>query len=106
MLKSARLERLPVPLAESGDWRVPEGMPADAGFAAYRRETERADAITTATSLATAPAWWLVELFGEWRLESVREIVLHTMKETAGHTGHLDGARELIDGRLQFVLDA
>jgi hypothetical protein len=33
----------------------------------------------------------------------VRDIVLHTLTETACHAGHLDAARELIDGRLWFV---
>jgi hypothetical protein len=29
----------------------------------------------------------------------VREIILHVITETAVHAGHLDAARELIDGR-------
>jgi Protein of unknown function (DUF664) len=29
----------------------------------------------------------------------VRAIVLHVITETAAHAGHLDAARELIDGR-------
>lgn len=91
---------------EPSDWRVPDGMPAETVFAAYRREAARADAIIAATSLDAQAGWWPTELFGEWRLQSVREIVLHTMTETASHTGHLDAARELIDGRLWLVMDA
>jgi hypothetical protein len=34
----------------------------------------------------------------------VREVVLHVITETACHAGHLDTARELIDGRLWMVL--
>lgn len=31
--------------------------------------------------------------------------MLHVIKETACHAGHLDAARELIDGRQWIVLD-
>jgi hypothetical protein len=30
--------------------------------------------------------------------------VLHVVTETATHAGHLDAARELIDGKLHLVL--
>jgi hypothetical protein len=30
---------------------------------------------------------------------TVRDVVLHMIEETARHAGHLDIARELIDGR-------
>ena len=30
--------------------------------------------------------------------------MLHVLKETASHAGHLDAARELIDGRQWIVL--
>lgn len=63
------------------------------------------DAIIAATSMDAAPAWWPEGLFGEWRLETLREIVLHVVTETATHTGHLDAARELIDGRTWLILD-
>lgn len=90
---------------EPGDWRVPADMPASAVFAAYQRGASLADDIIAATQLDAPSAWWPTELFGEWRLDRVREIVLHTMTETASHTGHLDAARELIDGRLWLVLE-
>jgi hypothetical protein len=31
--------------------------------------------------------------------------LLHTMTETGTHAGHLDAARELIDGRQWYVLE-
>ena len=79
-------------------------MSADVVFAIYRRAAQQTDSIIAATSLDASPAWW-PDYFGEWRLESVRDVVLHTLTETAGHTGQLDAARELIDGRLWIVLD-
>ena len=38
---------------------------------------------------------------GEWgkRFSSLRVVMLHMLKETAGHAGHLDGAAEILDGR-------
>ncbi len=34
----------------------------------------------------------------------LREVLLHVITETTCHTGHLDAARELIDGRQGLVL--
>jgi hypothetical protein len=70
----------------------------------YRRAIELADAIIAATSPDSAPAWWPENLFGSWRLNDLREILLHVIAETATHTGQLDAARELIDGRQWKVL--
>lgn len=36
---------------------------------------------------------------GGWRLDSLFEVVQHVLVETACHAGHLDAARELLDGR-------
>ena len=88
----------------SDAWQVSADVRAAAVFDRYRQESERANAIIAATPLDAAPAWWPSELFGDWRLGSVREIVLHVMTETATHAGHLDAARELIDDRLWLVL--
>jgi hypothetical protein len=85
-------------------WLVPADLTAAAVLDTYRREIERADAIIAATSLDSAPAWWPEDLFGSWRLGDLREIVLHVIVETATHAGHLDAARELIDGRQWIVL--
>lgn len=85
-------------------WLVGADVPAEAVFDLYRQEIDLANAIISSTPLDAAPAWWPAELFGDFRLHSLREIILHTMTETAGHTGHLDAARELIDGRLWRVL--
>ena len=37
-------------------------------------------------------------------LGDLREILLHVIAETATHAGHLDAARELINGRQWIVL--
>jgi hypothetical protein len=38
-------------------------------------------------------------------MDSLRTIMLHVITETACHAGHLDAARELIDGRTWLVLN-
>jgi Protein of unknown function (DUF664) len=85
-------------------WQVPAGLTAGAALDLYRREISLADGIIAATSLDSPPAWWPDDLFGGWRLDDVREIVLHVIAETACHAGHLDAARELIDGQQWVVL--
>jgi uncharacterized damage-inducible protein DinB len=85
-------------------WQVGADVPAEAVFDRYRQETALANAIISATSLDMPPAWWPPDLFSDSRLSTVREVVLHVMTETACHTGHLDAARELIDGKLWLVL--
>jgi uncharacterized damage-inducible protein DinB len=85
-------------------WQVPADLTATAVLDAYRREIELANAIIAATSLDSPPAWWPEDLFGSWRLNDLREILLHVIAETATHAGHLDAARELIDGRQWIVL--
>jgi uncharacterized damage-inducible protein DinB len=92
-------------LAEIGNaWEVSAEVPAGDVLDRYREEIDRANAVIAATPLDAAPAWWPEDQFGNWRVDSLREIVLHVMTETACHAGHLDAVRELIDRRLWLVL--
>lgn len=92
-------------LGSSGNaWDVGIEDSAETVLQGYRRNIERADAIIATGSLDAPPAWWPEGFFGSWRLDSVREIVLHVITETAAHTGHLDAAHELIDGTQHLVL--
>ncbi len=84
-------------------WNVSDEEPVEEVLHRYRANIDRADGIIAGRSLAAAPAWW-PDFFGSWRLDSLREIVLHVVTETATHAGHLDAARELIDGKLHLVL--
>jgi Protein of unknown function (DUF664) len=88
-------------------WLVGPDETSDEIFALYRSEIARSNEIIRATPLETPPAikeeWW-----GEWPVADLRFILLHLIEETACHAGHLDAARELIDGRqwLAFSEDA
>ena len=93
-----------VAAASESAWVLrPDDTPATV-FTLYREGAERTDAIIASTPLDAAPAWW-PDFFGEWRMDSLREVVLHVLTETATHAGHLDAVRELIDGRTWMVLE-
>ena len=92
-------------LAQTADaWRVAPEVPPEVVLGEYRTQIALANAIIAATSLNAAPRWWPQDLFGDWRLDSLREVILHVMTETACHAGHLDIVRELIDGKQWLVL--
>ena len=90
--------------ADGDAWQVdPDRTLADV-LAEYRSETERSAAVLDAADLDAAPTWWPEEIFPDWRMEDVRQVVLHVITETATHAGHLDLVRELLDGRQWIVL--
>jgi hypothetical protein len=64
----------------------------------YRDQCARSDAVLAVTPLSAVPRG----RHGDPQMEeprSVRWVVLHMIEETARHAGHLDIARELIDGQ-------
>lgn len=87
----------PIDVNDSTGWETSSG-PAEAVFELYRQEVAAADAILATADLDAPPARW-PEYFSNWRLNDAREVILHMITETAVHAGHLDAARELLDGR-------
>lgn len=81
------------------DFHVDGARPASTVLDAYRQEVEAATDMIRNLPLGTAPVWWPQDMFGGWRLDSLQEVLLHVIVETTCHAGHLDAARELIDGR-------
>jgi len=84
---------------------IPAGESAEDVFGLYREEIERANEVIAATPLDMAPR----QPDGRWKewgidFPDLRFIMLHMIKETACHAGHLDAVRELIDGRQWNVL--
>jgi hypothetical protein len=91
-------------LAKGGEaWQVSAGVSGAEVFERYLDESARANEIIGSVSLDAKPLWWPTEQFGDWRLDSLREVVLHVMVETACHAGHLDVMRELLDGTQWIV---
>jgi uncharacterized damage-inducible protein DinB len=90
--------------SQESAWQVPAAMSAEAVLDLYREQVERANAIIAATPLDAPPAWWPEDMWPGWRLDDLREIILHVITETACHAGHLDAVRELIDGQTWLIL--
>jgi hypothetical protein len=79
------------------------GRPAREIVAYYRDQVRRSDEVLAVTSLSAAPRGQHGDP-DEAEPPSVRWIVLHMIEETACHSGHLDIARELLDGRVNLGL--
>jgi uncharacterized damage-inducible protein DinB len=60
----------------------------------YRAQCDRADEILADVGMADTPRG----KHGGDEVPNVREVVLHMIEETAAHSGHLEIARELLDG--------
>ena len=74
------------------------GEPSAEIIAFYRDQCARSDAVLAQTPLSAAPRG----RHGDPEMAEppdVRWVVLHMIEETARHAGHLDIARELIDGQ-------
>jgi uncharacterized damage-inducible protein DinB len=69
----------------------------DEAVRAYRAEIERSDRLLAGFALDDPPTVLPPQLPGE--IDTVRDILLHVIEELARHCGHLDIARELLDGR-------
>ena len=84
-------------------WQVPSDVPAAAILDLYREEVAKANEIIAATPIDAMPKWW-PDFFGDFPPRPLRKTILHVITETATHAGHLDAARELIDGAQWLVL--
>jgi uncharacterized protein YndB with AHSA1/START domain len=66
----------------------------------YRKQCEVSDEVLARTALTASPSGEVPsDLVVADDIHTARDIVLHMIEETARHAGHLDLARELIDGR-------
>ena len=73
-------------------------------IAYYRDQCQRSDAVLADTPLSAAPRGKHGDPDVDREATSVRWIVLHMIEETASHSGHLEIAGELIDGRTNLGL--
>jgi hypothetical protein len=73
-------------------------------IAAYRDECRRSDEVLTVTPLSAAPRGLHFHADSDYtrQITNVRWIVLHVIEETAAHSGHLEIARELLDGKIRL----
>ena len=73
-------------------------------IAGYRDECRRSDEVLAVTPLSAAPRGLRFHPDSEYtrQITNVRWIVLHVIEETAAHSGHLEIARELLDGKTRL----
>jgi Protein of unknown function (DUF664) len=69
-------------------------------IAFYRDQCEASDAVLATTPLSAHPLG--SHGLGGFEPPDVRWVVLHMIEETARHAGHLDIARELLDGTTRL----
>lgn len=93
------------PEGPRADWTVADDEPVAEVMAAYERAIAASDAIIADLTLDSPPAspedWWADAGLA---FPDLRSVLVHVLVETATHAGHLDAARELIDGRQYLVL--
>jgi len=87
---------------EPDGWQLAAGVASSAVLDGYREAIATANRIIAETPLDQPAAWW-PEYFPN-RHRDLQETILHVMTETSTHAGHLDAARELLDGRTWLVL--
>ena len=69
-------------------------------LAFYRKQCAISDEVLARTALSASPSGAVPSsLAVADEIHAARDIILHMIEETARHAGHLDLARELIDGR-------
>jgi Protein of unknown function (DUF664) len=72
--------------------------PGPDAVAAYRRQALRSDEALAAAPLDSGPVGEVPPHLAD-EVHTARDVALHMIEETARHAGHLDIARELLDGR-------
>jgi uncharacterized damage-inducible protein DinB len=84
-------------------WQVDSDILSASVIEAYRTECALADEVIQRTGLEAPAAVWRAQ-WGSLEVESLLDVIIHVIKETATHAGHLDVARELIDGHQHLVV--
>jgi Protein of unknown function (DUF664) len=73
--------------------------PAAEVFAFYRDQCRQSNAVMASRPLSSPPAGKHDREIAD-EITDLRWIALHMIEETARHAGHLDAARELLDGQV------
>jgi hypothetical protein len=85
-------------------WQVGADLSGPEILEGYLEEATRSNEIINSVPLDAEPLWWPIEQFGDWRIGSLREVLVHVIVETACHAGQLDVVRELLDGKQWLVV--
>jgi uncharacterized damage-inducible protein DinB len=99
--------RIVAGVARSAELPGPEEVAADEALSPppvhevidlYRAQIAASDQILTRVGMDARPAGRVPPDMAD-EIRTVRDVVLHLIEETARHAGHLDIARELLDGQ-------
>jgi uncharacterized damage-inducible protein DinB len=92
------------PTEPNGDWNISSDT-VESIIELYQHEITKADRVLATVEESDAPAQ-RDPRWDTWGVDypTVRSILLHMIVETACHAGHLDAARELLDGKQWLVL--
>lgn len=85
------------------DWRVEPAEATDAVVQQYRDAIARSDEILAQLPLDAAPRRPEPD-WPDGRFPDLAAVLVHVILDAATHAGHLDAARELIDGHQHLVL--
>ncbi|HEX3707062.1 MAG TPA: DUF664 domain-containing protein [Mycobacteriales bacterium] len=77
--------------------------PSSKVLAYYQDQARQTDEMLKVTALDSPPRG-RHGVEDEGQPQNVREIILHLIEETAAHSGHLEIARELLDGQTRLGL--
>ena len=93
------------PEDDGGDWVLADGETAASVIVMYQFEIAEADKALDHVTATDRPAQRDPQ-WDEWGIDfpTVRSVMLHMIIETSTHAGHLDAARELLDGKQHLVL--
>ena len=82
----------------------PAAGPAPTSSPATATQCRRSDEVLAVTPLSAAPRGLGFHPDPQYtrQITNVRWIVLHVIEETAAHSGHLEIARELLDGKTRL----
>lgn len=89
----------PLPWPDDDHAPLTTPRPPSQVFGFYRDQCRISDTIVDSAALTAAPVGRHPEEPLASQTHDLRRIMLHMIEETARHLGHLDAARELIDGR-------
>ena len=90
---------LPWPAEDDDDAEPAPARSAAQIFAFYRDQCRRSSAVLASRPLSSPPEGQHDEEIAD-EITDLRWIALHMIEETARHAGHLDAARELLDGQV------
>jgi hypothetical protein len=83
---------------DEAEWRVAADEPASAVLATYRDEVRRSRSLATSAANLATPSRIGGRFKSPEQAPPLGRILFHLFQEYARHVGHLDVARELIDG--------